>query len=185
MPVTECSAPDLAGFGSREWLRGLLDPKQIESLKYFGGTIFANPPPGKKKSKMVRYVIEEVPKFTPDEQRQLEKIIAAVSAEAKLPAQAAADARDANMIAEGAKLITDGALKCYDCHAWHVDDQGSGPDLTGYASREWMIDFIKNPEHERFYGDKNDRMPLFGEKGELDERQIGLIVDWLRTTEIY
>ena len=62
---------------------------------------------------------------------------------------------------------------------------GSGPDLTGYASREWMIEFIKNPAHEKFYGDKNDRMPLFGEKGELTPRQIEMIVDWLRTAARY
>jgi ubiquinol-cytochrome c reductase cytochrome b subunit len=179
------TAPDLAGFGSRDWLRGFLDPKQIESPKYFGGTAFAKPPAGKKKSKMVRYVLDEVPKFNADEQQQLEKIIAALSAEAKLPAQAATDARDAALIAEGGKLISDAALKCLDCHAFHVDDPGSGPDLTGYASREWMIEFIKNPAHEKFYGDKNDRMPLFGEKAELTAQQIEFIVDWLRRTPRY
>ena len=130
---------------------------------------------------MVRYVLEDVPKFTDEEKKQLPKIIAALSAEAKLPAQATADANDAALIADGAKLLTDSALKCADCHAFHVDDQGSGPDLTGYASREWMIAFIQNPGHEKFYGDKNDRMPLFGEKGELTTRQIEFIVDWLRS----
>jgi ubiquinol-cytochrome c reductase cytochrome b subunit len=179
------TAPDLTGFGSRDWLRGFLDPKQIESPKYFGGTAFAKPPAGKKKSKMVRYVLEAVPKFNADEQQQLEKIIAALSAEAKLPAQAAADARDAALIAEGGKLISDAALKCFDCHAFHVDDPGSGPDLTGYASREWMIEFIKNPAHEKFYGEKNDRMPLFGEKAELTAQQIEFIVDWLRRAPRY
>lgn len=175
------TAPDLAGFGSREWLAGFLDAGQIETTKYFGGTAFAHPPAGKKKSKMVRYVLEDVPKFTDEEKQQLPKIIAALSAEAKLPAQSDADTRDAALIAEGKKLLTESALKCADCHAFHIDDQGSGPDLTGYASREWMIAFIQNPEHEKFYGDKNDRMPLFGEKGELTPRQIEFVVDWLRS----
>ena len=35
------------------------------------------------------------------------------------------------------------------------------PDLTGYASREWLTAFISNPADERFYRDKNDRMPAF------------------------
>jgi ubiquinol-cytochrome c reductase cytochrome b subunit len=179
------TAPDLAGFGSREWLTGFLDPAKIESPKYFGGTVFAHPPAEKKKSKMVRYVLEEVPKFSDDEKQQLRKIIAALSAEAKVPAQAKTDANDAALIADGKKLLTESALKCADCHAFHVDDQGSGPDLTGYASREWMIAFIQNPGHEKFYGDKNDRMPLFGEKGELTPRQIEFIVDWLRSATQY
>jgi ubiquinol-cytochrome c reductase cytochrome b subunit len=157
------TAPDLAGFGSREWLTGFLDPAKIETPKYFGGTVFAHPPGEKKKSKMVRYVLEDVPKYTEEEKQQLTKIIAALSAEAKLPAQAKTDANDAALIADGTKLLTESALKCADCHAFHVDDQGSGPDLTGYASREWMIAFIQNPGHEKFYGEKNDRMPLFGE----------------------
>ena len=42
-----------------------------------------------------------------------------------------------------------------------------------------MIDFIRDPAHERFYGDRNDRMPRFGEEEILDEATIGLIVDWL------
>jgi ubiquinol-cytochrome c reductase cytochrome b subunit len=179
------TAPDLAGFGSREWLTGFLDAGQIETPKYFGGTAFAHPPAGKRKSKMVRYVLEDVPKFTADDKQQLTKIIAALSAEAKLPTQSDADPRDAALIADGAKLLGDSALKCADCHAFHVDDQGSGPDLTGYASREWMLAFVQNPAHEKFYGDKNDRMPPFGEKGELSARQIEFIVDWLRSGARY
>ena len=46
-------------------------------------------------------------------------------------------------------------------------------------SREYMIEFIKNPEHPRFYGSGNDRMPAYGEEGTLTEQQIGLVVDWL------
>jgi hypothetical protein len=48
-----------------------------------------------------------------------------------------------------------------------------------------MIDFIRNPAHPRFYGDRNDRMPLYGERHILDDRQIGMIVDWLRGDEAH
>jgi mono/diheme cytochrome c family protein len=52
-------------------------------------------------------------------------------------------------------------------------------------SRQWMIDFIRNPDHERFYGDNNDRMPAFAPHADprlnqLDDKSIELIVDWLR-----
>ncbi|MED5453859.1 MAG: hypothetical protein VX961_04960, partial [Verrucomicrobiota bacterium] len=55
-----------------------------------------------------------------------------------------------------------------------------GPDLTGYGSRQWIIDFVKNPEHEKFYPETNDRMPSFGKKNILTEKDIGLIADWIR-----
>ena len=42
------------------------------------------------------------------------------------------------------------------------------------------MSMISNPAHKRFYGEKNDRMPPFGEKRLLDKRQIALIVSWLR-----
>lgn len=51
---------------------------------------------------------------------------------------------------------------------------------TGYGSRQWIVDFVKNPEHEKFYPDNNDRMPAFGVKKILTDKEIGLIADWLR-----
>ncbi len=45
---------------------------------------------------------------------------------------------------------------------------------------------ISDPNHERFYGDNNDRMPAFAEhdgdaaQNTLSHKQLGLIVDWLR-----
>ena len=52
-------------------------------------------------------------------------------------------------------------------------------------SREWLLAFVRNPAGERFYGDNNDRMPAFGphdnpQLNQLDDKSLGLIVDWLR-----
>jgi mono/diheme cytochrome c family protein len=66
------------------------------------------------------------------------------------------------------------------------DAEGNGyPDLYGYGSRQWLIDFIANSSHPRFYGDGNDRMPAFAEGKDtaahiLTRRQIELLADWLR-----
>ena len=175
------TAPDLAGFGSREWLRGFMDPAQIETPKYFGGTVFVNPKPGDKKSRMVRFILEDVAGYGAEEKAQLEKIIAAVSAEAKLPAQSEADKRDIGLIEEGRKLLADLTLDCTDCHTFHATEGGKGPDFTGYASHEWLSGFLKNPAHERFYGKRNDRMPAFsGEGSRLTERELNLLIRWLR-----
>jgi ubiquinol-cytochrome c reductase cytochrome b subunit len=168
------SAPDLKGFASREWIRNLLDAKQIDTEKYFGGTKF-------KGGSMSEFVHDEVAKADADGKAEIDKIVKAVSAEAILKLQQGADQADAAHIAEGRKLIAESEnFECTQCHKWQGAGKTKGPDLTGYGSREWMIDFVKNPAHKRFYGERNDRMPQFGEKQLLTDQQIGMVVDWLR-----
>ena len=177
--ATPASAADLAGFGSRRWLREFLDPVHLVTPRYWGETAFVKPPEGKKVSKMVSFVTDDVAEYSPEQKAQLEKVVIALSAEAKLASQATEDARDAAVIAEGAALLGDDGLACTDCHKWR-DETSGRPDLDGWASRQWTIDFIHNPAHERFYGKNNDRMPAYGEKGELTAEQIAMIVDWMR-----
>lgn len=167
------SASDLKGFGSREWLKGLLSPAQVASTNYFGGTKH-------RTGKMVKFVTTDVAHFTPEEHAKLEKVIAAISAEAQLKAQAGVDQHDAGMIAEGRALLQNG-MRCTECHQFHKpDDDATAPDLTGYASREWLVRFLSNPADPAFYGDRNDRMPAFGTDHVLDAQDIGLLADWLR-----
>jgi len=167
------TASDLKGFGSREWLTGLLDPKQFGSPRYFGGTAFTN-------GAMARFLRLKVAKYSPEDRDNLKKVVLAVSAEAQLPAQKQVDHQEAKIIEEGRGLLQD-RLKCTDCHRFHGDQaKANAPDLTGYGSREWLTGFLNNPAHPRFYGTKNDRMPAFGEQHILDDHAIGLIADWLR-----
>ena len=56
------------------------------------------------------------------------------------------------LIEEGRKAIISREVNCIDCHFFHEEGSGKGPDLTGWVSRDWNIDFIKNPAHKRFYG---------------------------------
>jgi hypothetical protein len=135
-------------------------------------------------------VKETVKENLEDEQDKadLHKIIVALAAEAQLPAERDANARDAAVISEGREAISGDAYDCTSCHNFRdkkasLGGANRGPDLTGYGSRQWQIDFIKNPAHPRFYGAHNDRMPLYGEQKILDDREIGLIVDWLRGDE--
>jgi ubiquinol-cytochrome c reductase cytochrome b subunit len=168
------SAADLKGYASREWIAGLLDPARTASSNYFGGTKFAN-------GKMVKFVKKQAEgdgRLTPE---QLRRIAAAVSAEAQLPAQAEADKRDAALIAEGRQIMNTPSARCTECHQFHKkDEDATAPELTGFGSREWLIGIISNSKHERFYGNRNDRMPAFGEEKILDARSIALIADWLR-----
>jgi ubiquinol-cytochrome c reductase cytochrome b subunit len=173
-PREEPTAADLAGFGSRPWLAGLLDPARVASLHYFGGTRFKN-------GQMVRFVQQHVAALPPEGQRQIDQVIRALSGEAQLPGQRQRDQQEADLLAEGRQWLAHEAMRCTECHRFH--DQGedpSGPDLTGYGSRPWLVDFIAQPAHERFYGRRNDRMPQFGRDQILEPAAIGLIADWLR-----
>jgi ubiquinol-cytochrome c reductase cytochrome b subunit len=170
------TAADLKGFGSREWLAGLLDPEQIGTRRYFGGSRFNN-------GKMAKFVRKQVAKFSPEQQQDLVKVLAAVSAEGQLKSQRTEDARDAALIAQGRELFhdEDSEMGCVDCHQFREEDEdATAPDLTGYGSREWLIGMISDPAHERFYGRRNDKMPRFGEEKLLNAETIGLIADWLR-----
>ena len=87
---------------------------------------------------------------------------------------------DKQLIEEGRALLLN-ELKCSDCHQFrNKDEEATGPDLTGYGSRKWLINFINNPAHADLYGERNDRMPAFGTDQILSEQAIGLIADWLR-----
>jgi ubiquinol-cytochrome c reductase cytochrome b subunit len=172
-PKDEISAADLKGFASREWIAGLLDPEKITSPHYFGGSKL-------KSGKMAKFVKEDIASFGAEEKKLLEKAVAALSAEARLKSQAAIDQRDEAIIEVGTGALIGDTLGCMDCHKFHDDGEEAGPDLTAYGSREWLIDFISNPAHERFYGERNDRMPAYGEEKSLTTQEISLVAVWLR-----
>lgn len=168
------TAPNLYGFASRDWLKGLLDPKQIAEPNYFGNTKH-------KEGSMAGFVQND---FKP-EKGQLDQIVAALSAEARLPSQADLDRKETAAIAAGKALME--SLTCTDCHKFHdVDNMGGAPDLTGYGNRAWLIEFISDPAHERFYGGNNDKMPSFRKDKEFEKnntlsaRDLEMIVTWLR-----
>ena len=173
-PTNAPSASDLSGFASREWLTGLIDPAHIDTAQYFGNSKL-------REGKMVKFVKKDVANYSAEQKASLKKVITDLSAEAQLNSQRAADEHDAPIIAEGKTLLTSADVRCTECHQFHKKDEDTtGPDLTGYGSREWLIGFITNPAHERFYGKRNDRMPKFGEDKILDAQAIGLLADWLR-----
>jgi ubiquinol-cytochrome c reductase cytochrome b subunit len=172
-PKDPISAADLKGFASREWIAGLLDPEKVDSLHYFGGSKL-------KDGKMVKFVKEDISSFSDAQKKLLQSAIVALSAEARLKSQHAIDQRDAAIIDVGTGALIGDQMGCMDCHKFHDNGEESAPDLTAYGSREWLVAFISNPEHERFYGDRNDRMPAYAEEKSLTPQEIGLVADWIR-----
>jgi ubiquinol-cytochrome c reductase cytochrome b subunit len=174
-PTENPTAPDLAGFGSRDWIAGLFDPEKVKGPNYFGNTRFAA-------GAMVRCVEGRLAKLKPGDRKA---VIEALAAEAQPGSPPAEDAGAAAQIEKGRQLIA-GDL-CARCHRFHeAGKAGFAPDLTGYASREWTVGILADPRHSSFYGLRNDRMPAYvemparPEKNRLQPEQIGLVADWLR-----
>jgi ubiquinol-cytochrome c reductase cytochrome b subunit len=178
------TASNLWGFGSRNWVSGMLDPEQIAGPHYFGNTAH-------KEGDMATFVQDTIgPQLTDlkgDElaefRRKIEDVTIALASEAGLTRTTA---NLENRIAAGRDALLN-EFACIDCHKFHDDGElGLAPDLTGYASREWLAAFIANPEHERFYPETNDRMPAFASNPDnpaanrLDPADLKLLVDWLR-----
>lgn len=161
------SAPELAGFASNEWLTKLLNYEHFISPEYFGGTVFKD---GTMSNKVLK-------KYDEKEKKLLPEVALLLSDLAELPYQKALPQKRRESLMD----IYYDDLACIDCHDIDSEGEGSAPDLTGYGSRKWMIDFIVNPEHERFYGKKNDRMPAFGRDEKLSTEEIEIVVDWIRS----
>jgi len=181
------SAPNLWNIGTRDWVAGVLDPQQIAGPHYFGNT-------SHKGGDMVTFVNDtigtQLAELTGDEliayRKKIEDVTFALANEAGLIREMAADIPGRVAAGRDAIVNSDTGFSCIDCHKF--GDQGElglAPDLTGYASREWLIEFISNPEHERFYPETNDRMPAFAATDKnpvarLSAEDLALLVDWLR-----
>ncbi|MBI5774572.1 MAG: cytochrome b N-terminal domain-containing protein [Verrucomicrobia bacterium] len=173
IPKDPQTASDLDGFATRDWIEGFLDPVRIDTTNYFGGTKF-------KDGKMSRFVKKDIAGYTLAQQAKLKQIIIALSAEAQLKSQLAVEQKEIADVRAGRRWITE--LGCTDCHAYRKPDpDASAPDLTGYASRRWLLGIIQDPTHPNYYGKKNDRMPAFGASQILSARERELIADWLRS----
>ncbi len=178
------TAPNLAGFGSREWVLGMLDPERIKGPEYFGNTRH-------KGGDMAGFVESDLTDPDDEKKARLAAIAAALAVEAGLPAD-----EEANRKAEEDKTLEKGraamaeafdSSSCTDCHKFRdTGDLGSAPDLTGWGSKDWLVRFMTDPTHEAFYRDSNDRMPSFGKAGPgpkraiLPAEDIDLLARWVR-----
>lgn len=179
------TAANLWRFGSVAWVRGILDAEQVASAHYFGNTAFGE-------GEMVDFVkttIGEQLKERKGEElanykQAMDDIALALAVDSGLPLGRVLDIEKR---AKAGRMAMLDVFACVDCHK--VGDQGelgSAPDLTGYASREWLTAFLSNPADERFYGEKNDHMPPFAPHpgdtaNQLSVEDLAILVAWLRT----
>jgi len=148
----ERAAPDQTGFGSRDWILGvLLEP---DADHYFGTTEISDMKPmGKLGLPALKAVTEYL--FSLGHEKNDPPFDAA--------------------LAEQGKTVF--SNKCMRCHV--MDGEGAeifdGPDMTGYASRTWIERQIRNAETH--YGELNE-MPKF--EGEIDDHDIRMVTSYLR-----
>ena len=76
-------------------------------------------------------------------------------------------------------LPTDVQLLAVLPHAHYLCKRMEASAILPDGSRKWLFNFITNPAHPDLYGERNDRMPKFGEAQILSGQQIGLVADWL------
>ncbi len=177
------TASNLWGFGTRDWVLGILDPKKIVGPHYFGNTKL-------KEGDMAIWVTDTLgPDATAElDEAELKKfrenvklVSFALAAESGL----LREQHPQEWIAAGRNVIVE-EFACTDCHRFHDDGElGMAPDLTGYASADWLRAFISNPEHDRFYPTTNDRMPAFAASDDpaahrLSSEELDILVGWLR-----
>lgn len=177
----DISAPNLYGFASEAWFEKFLTAEKIKSPDVFGKTQHAA-------GDMVGYVESD---YAALDEETKKAIVRAMVAEAGLVANRERDAADAAIIARGREAVKE---NCGMCHkVTGIDDPGAGaPDLSGYGGEVWLKEFIANPAHSRFYGEKNDRMPAFAPaaseeeaaKNLLTEHEIDMLVRWLRRDDL-
>ncbi|HZL91779.1 MAG TPA: hypothetical protein VFB96_25635, partial [Pirellulaceae bacterium] len=182
------TAPNLHGFASRTWLTGLLDANQFASDRYFGKTSHFE-------GEMADFVSSNLKTMDDEKKTKRDAIIAALSAEAALPAQAEADkkAQEDGTLAKGKSAMAEtwDTASCIDCHKFRDEEDASdAPVLTGYGTKDWIVKMITDPSHESFYGESNDRMPSFGvdppgaKQALLTAEEIDLVARWLRGEEL-
>ncbi|MDR0870276.1 MAG: cytochrome b N-terminal domain-containing protein [Planctomycetaceae bacterium] len=187
IPCDTLKAPNLYRPLRKEWVGGFLSDKKIRNDDYFGKTKFKQG----TMSGFVRSGLKEILDEDEENPKKLEQLVDLLVAEAERDKQRTEkDGKVDGLTEEQTVLFED--FTCGQCHKIYASDEKpaiQAPDLRGYFSRNWLIEFIADPETSRFYGkaagkDKgNDGMPAFKpEKGEavLTQSEIEIIVDWLR-----
>jgi ubiquinol-cytochrome c reductase cytochrome b subunit len=153
---TSATASDLAGFGTKEWILGLLhEPK---SPHYFGQT---------KLTGMATYVKSARTKALRKEKNsELPELNHTWDLAAEwladhphrdLPSDATKDHRE--RFVRGAWAFQE---ECLTCHKYKGETGGTmkAPDFTGYGDADWVRLMLMSPAHELRYGRRN-AMPAF------------------------
>ena len=194
--AAEPTATDLGKFGKREWMTSLLTDYSnhfapLKNAEWYkeqaaSGKLLIDVDGGEMAgwSKENRETL-----LKPENAEDLKALVEFLVSQAKWPNETF----DQKLVERGRDIFENGTLKagslsakCTDCHAdWKIGEDFNPkfeptavgyPDLTGYASQNWLKEFIGNPGHALHYGPKN-QMPAYG--GQFSPHQFNMLVRWM------
>ncbi len=179
IPLEPASSSDLAGFASREWIRGLLaDPMDD---RYFGR--MRTPEGEPAHTRMSKFIAEVIPEGE-DARRSLHADFDAVAAflaqgSPKPSTEEVASSGVHSLVGRGKEVFMN---VCNECHSYDGQRMGTtrAPEMLGYGSVEWIEVMIAEPDHDSRYratGRERARMPRF--KDVLTESERKMIAQWL------
>jgi ubiquinol-cytochrome c reductase cytochrome b subunit len=184
--IAEATAPDLGNLGSREWMRAIITNFEqhfapLRNAEWFGKEEGIEP----AESEMADWSGDRHALQSDENASDLAALIEFLMAERKSETIEVDD----RLVERGRELATQGnwassiEVACTECHETIGEEfdasfeGGSGyPDLAGYLSYEWLVDFLKDPGSPQYYGDKN-QMPAFHDT--LTTEELDLLVRWL------
>ncbi|QDV33368.1 cytochrome b N-terminal domain-containing protein [Tautonia plasticadhaerens] len=166
------SASDLKGFGTRAWLRGLLEDPS--SPRYFGLV----PQCGgmaswKESSKLTPGQLDEVADFFDEHVIPATPGLSAAAWELQFA--------EAEEPPPGYQHFIN---ECADCHLWGLGGADStgvdSPNVYGWGSPTWIRRMIEEPGARDLYGYLADHEQMPGFEGQLTEADLGVIIRLLR-----
>lgn len=138
-------ASDLYGFGSKDWILGLL--KNPRDPKYFGHT---------ELKRMAEWVDEELTHLSAERQAELNRVAEWLASH---PTSASPQAETETYKQALASFVD--TFNCIKCHKYEGDGGTSrAPDFTGYGGADWIRGMILSPDHRSRYG-KDNAMTIF------------------------
>lgn len=193
------TAADLGQFGSRDWVRSVLVEyetlfKPLRNNEWHGRELTeAEQEQGLEKfdideSEMAAWSQDHRELLTDEANAEdLNAIVEFLTAQSQ---REDLEPFDSELIDRGQTVLQSSKLTkgelvstCTDCHVLHPvgaegepDEDFGYPNLTGYASQQWLKSFIRRPGADHNYGVKN-RMPAFADK--MTDRELDLLVRWM------
>ena len=158
-------APDLTGYGNREWLSSLI--RDCNTSRFYGETAH--------KGDMTAY-----PETCPEGDEECVALPQdQLDATVEYLMQLAGDEEitfDAKLAKTGATLWED-ELECNACHEIDKGEEGDGPNMTTRGSREWIARIIRDTSAPDLFGDSAE-MPKFDDS-KLSDEQVTALAEYI------
>jgi ubiquinol-cytochrome c reductase cytochrome b subunit len=184
------SAPDLGDLGSTAWMKRVIvdfagHMAALKNAPWYGTGVGID----LENSEMSDWSGNRASLTSPENKENLDAMVAFLLHETGAPGLAL----DPKKIERGRELATEGNWEgeiagkaCTDCHTSlgepfdpGREEAGGYPDIAGYLSPAWLRDFLTDPGHPQFYGEKN-QMPGFASR--MTPEELQLLVRWMTGT---